>query len=109
MLGRAGAADIRHRGEAVDFRGRFFTIDGAAIRPAPRPRPPILVGGRSDAAVERYVPHGTPDDVAEALVPYLERGCRRFNIVPEGEGLEACVEAVASVKARLAGLVATPA
>ena len=50
---------------------------------------------------ERYVPAGTPDDVAEALVPYLERGCRRFNIVPEGESLEACIEAVSAVKDRL--------
>jgi alkanesulfonate monooxygenase SsuD/methylene tetrahydromethanopterin reductase-like flavin-dependent oxidoreductase (luciferase family) len=171
------------RGEPVDFDGRFFAVDRAAIRPAPHPTPPIIVGGRSDAAVrragrlgegwigvwvspqrfaeatelvaetaadhgradvewrhvlqlwagfgsdresgrrrvattmersyqlgfdrfERYVPVGTPDDVAEALVPYLDRGCRRFNIVPEGESLEASVEAIAGVKERLGGLVA---
>jgi alkanesulfonate monooxygenase SsuD/methylene tetrahydromethanopterin reductase-like flavin-dependent oxidoreductase (luciferase family) len=173
------------RGEPVDFDGRFFAVDRAAIRPAPHPTPPIIVGGRSDAAVrragrlgegwigvwvspqrfadatelvaetaadhgradvewrhvlqlwagfgpdresgrrrvatamersyqlgfdrfERYVPVGTPDDVAEALVPYLDRGCRRFNIVPEGESLEASVEAIAGVKERLGRLVATP-
>jgi alkanesulfonate monooxygenase SsuD/methylene tetrahydromethanopterin reductase-like flavin-dependent oxidoreductase (luciferase family) len=173
------------RGEPVDFDGRFFAVDRAAIRPAPHPRPPVIVGGRSDAAVrragrlgegwigvwvspqrfadatelvaetaadhgradvewrhvlqlwagfgpdresgrrrvatamersyqlgfdrfERYVPVGTPDDVAEALVPYLDRGCRRFNIVPEGESLEASVEAIAGVKERLGRLVATP-
>ena len=169
------------RGEAVEFHGRFFAVDGAAIRPAPQPTPRVLVGGRSDAAVRRagrlgegwiavwvsarrfaaavdlvaataaahgredvawghvlqlwagfgadreagrrrvaaamersyqlpferfarYVPAGTPDDVAEALVPYLEAGCRCFNIVPEGPSLEASVEAVAAVKQRIAQL-----
>ena len=58
---------------------------------------------------QRYVPTGTADDVAEALVPYLERGCRRFNIVPEGDGLEASIAAVAGVKQRLARIVAVPA
>src|SRR3954447_21236903 len=168
-------------GEPVDFHGRFFDVDGGAIRPAPDPPPAVIVGGRSDAAVRRagrlgegwiavwvsargfaaaadlvaataaahgredvawghvlqlwagfgadrgsgrrrvaaamersyqlpferfarYVPAGTPDDVAEALVPYLEAGCRCFNIVPEGPSLEASVEAVAAVKQRLAQL-----
>jgi alkanesulfonate monooxygenase SsuD/methylene tetrahydromethanopterin reductase-like flavin-dependent oxidoreductase (luciferase family) len=40
-------------GDEVEFRGRFFTIDGAAIRPAPEPPIPVLVGGRSDAALVR--------------------------------------------------------
>ena len=39
-------------GEEVDFRGRFFELQGA-IRPAPAPPIPILVGGRSDAALVR--------------------------------------------------------
>jgi alkanesulfonate monooxygenase SsuD/methylene tetrahydromethanopterin reductase-like flavin-dependent oxidoreductase (luciferase family) len=39
-------------GEAVDFSGRFFELHGA-IRPAPSPPIPILVGGRSDAALVR--------------------------------------------------------
>jgi len=39
-------------GERVDFEGRFFELHGA-IRPAPRPPIPILVGGRSDAALVR--------------------------------------------------------
>jgi alkanesulfonate monooxygenase SsuD/methylene tetrahydromethanopterin reductase-like flavin-dependent oxidoreductase (luciferase family) len=172
-------------GVPVRFHGRFFDVDGAAIRPAPAPPPPIVVGGRSDAAVrragrlgdgwigvwvsprrfaeatelvaetaashgragvqwrhvlqlwagfgatreagrrrvatamersyrlsferfERYVPCGTPHDVAEALVPYVDRGCRRFNIVPESDGLEASVEAVAAVKARLLQLIGAP-
>ena len=40
------------QGEDVDFHGRFFDLRGA-IRPAPAPPIPILVGGRSDAALAR--------------------------------------------------------
>src|SRR5437763_959214 len=29
----------------------------------------------------RYTPCGGPEDVAEALLPYVEAGCRRFNFV----------------------------
>jgi len=39
-------------GEDVDIQGRFFDLRGA-IRPAPVPVIPILVGGRSDAALDR--------------------------------------------------------
>jgi alkanesulfonate monooxygenase SsuD/methylene tetrahydromethanopterin reductase-like flavin-dependent oxidoreductase (luciferase family) len=165
-------------GDPVDFHGRFFDVEGAAIRPAPEPPPPIIVGGRSDAAVrraarlgdgwiavwvsprrfaeatrvveetavthgrdgvewqhtlqlwaglgrdrdtgrrrvaaamehsyqlpferfERYVPSGTPGEVADALIPYHEAGCRRFNIVPEGESLAASIEAIGAVKQHL--------
>ncbi len=56
---------------------------------------------------ERYTPCGRPEDVAGALAPYVYRGCRRFNFVPEAEGLEAAIEAIATVK-RLLGL-GTPA
>jgi alkanesulfonate monooxygenase SsuD/methylene tetrahydromethanopterin reductase-like flavin-dependent oxidoreductase (luciferase family) len=40
-------------GEEVTFAGRFFATDGNAIRPAPQPEIPILVGGRADAALVR--------------------------------------------------------
>jgi alkanesulfonate monooxygenase SsuD/methylene tetrahydromethanopterin reductase-like flavin-dependent oxidoreductase (luciferase family) len=39
-------------GEQVDFHGRFFELHGA-IRPAPAQPIPVLVGGRSDAALGR--------------------------------------------------------
>jgi hypothetical protein len=39
--------------------------------------------------------------VAAALEPYLEAGCRRFNVVPEADGLDAAIESVAAVKALL--------
>jgi alkanesulfonate monooxygenase SsuD/methylene tetrahydromethanopterin reductase-like flavin-dependent oxidoreductase (luciferase family) len=40
------------QGDEVEFRGRFFDLEGA-IRPAPAVPIPILVGGRSDAALQR--------------------------------------------------------
>ena len=40
-------------GGPVSFRGRFFSLDDAVITPAPAAPIPIVVGGRSDAAVRR--------------------------------------------------------
>lgn len=40
-------------GETVDFRGEFFRLRGANILPVPDPPVPILVGGRSQAALRR--------------------------------------------------------
>lgn len=40
-------------GNAVSFHGAFFDLDEAVIAPAPAVPIPIIVGGRSDAAVKR--------------------------------------------------------
>ena len=40
-------------GDEVTHHGEFFDIDACLIRPMPDPRIPILVGGRSDAAIRR--------------------------------------------------------
>lgn len=40
-------------GEATDFSGEFFELEKALIRPCPDPAVPILIGGRSDAAIRR--------------------------------------------------------
>src|SRR5580658_8327575 len=40
-------------GGAVSFRGAYFELDDAIIAPAPTVPIPIIVGGRSDAAVRR--------------------------------------------------------
>ena len=40
-------------GETVDGDGEFFQFQGGRIRPVPEPAVPFLVGGRSDAALER--------------------------------------------------------
>jgi alkanesulfonate monooxygenase SsuD/methylene tetrahydromethanopterin reductase-like flavin-dependent oxidoreductase (luciferase family) len=40
-------------GEPVSFEGEFFSLKDALIVPAPSPRIPLVVGGRSEAAVRR--------------------------------------------------------
>jgi len=45
-------------GEKTSFSGEFFQIEDALIRPAPAPPVPIVIGGRSDAAVRRTARHG---------------------------------------------------
>ena len=40
-------------GTPVTFHGEFFDLDDALILPAPRAPVPLIVGGRSDAAVRR--------------------------------------------------------
>jgi alkanesulfonate monooxygenase SsuD/methylene tetrahydromethanopterin reductase-like flavin-dependent oxidoreductase (luciferase family) len=40
-------------GEPVSFEGEFYALQDALILPAPAPRIPLVVGGRSDAAVRR--------------------------------------------------------
>lgn len=40
-------------GTPVTFQGDFFSLQDALILPAPSPRIPLIVGGRSDAAVSR--------------------------------------------------------
>jgi len=45
-------------GKPVSFHGRFFDFDDAVIGPAPSDPLPIVIGGRSDAAVKRVGRHG---------------------------------------------------
>src|SRR5438105_10257000 len=40
-------------GKPVTFEGDFFSLNDALILPAPSPPIPLIVGGRSDAAVRR--------------------------------------------------------
>jgi alkanesulfonate monooxygenase SsuD/methylene tetrahydromethanopterin reductase-like flavin-dependent oxidoreductase (luciferase family) len=45
-------------GQPTTLHGEFFPIQDAIIRPAPDPEIPILVGGRSDAALRRTAEYG---------------------------------------------------
>jgi alkanesulfonate monooxygenase SsuD/methylene tetrahydromethanopterin reductase-like flavin-dependent oxidoreductase (luciferase family) len=40
-------------GKALTFHGKFFDLDEAVIAPAPAAAIPIIIGGRSDAAIRR--------------------------------------------------------
>ncbi|HZB32064.1 MAG TPA: LLM class flavin-dependent oxidoreductase [Streptosporangiaceae bacterium] len=44
----------------VDFAGRFWRLEGAAMEPKPvqKPHPPVWFGGRAPAALRRAVRHG---------------------------------------------------
>jgi len=167
-------------GDEVTFDGEFFTLDRAVIKPAVDPPVPIIIGGRSDAALrraarfgdgwvgawcsvdryasalrlidreaatvgrepptwqhgyqpwvgvadtagearglvaremerfykipfesfERYVPVGSPDDVAAALAPYVEAGCTFVNLkvvaANEMEAIAAAGEIASALRA----------
>ncbi len=45
-------------GEPFEFHGAHFDLDGVKIVPAVQPAVPILVGGRSEAALRRTALHG---------------------------------------------------
>ncbi len=162
-------------GTPVTLVGEFFSLQEALIVPAPSPRIPLIVGGRSNEAIsraarlgdgwlgiwvsprryatvrdqiaqeageagrdpsgfehalnvwcgfgptrevareplatqmqafyqspfepfERYSPHGTPEQVAEFLHPYIEAGCSAFNVIPcAGDG-ESAIAAVGELR-----------
>jgi alkanesulfonate monooxygenase SsuD/methylene tetrahydromethanopterin reductase-like flavin-dependent oxidoreductase (luciferase family) len=52
---------------------------------------------------ERYCPYGTPDDVAEFLGPYVEAGCREFNLIPQTPDPDQAIDGVAAVRKLLSG------
>ena len=167
-------------GTPVTFDGEFFAVEQALIVPAPSPPVPLIVGGRSDAAVlraallgdgwlgiwisppryaavrdqisqqavqagrdvsgfehalnvwcgfgskraaarellatqmqafyrmpfdpfERYSPYGTPEDVAEFLLPYAKAGCSAFNVIPCATDAESAIAAVGQLRTLLSG------
>ena len=49
----------------------------------------------------RYTPHGTIEDIVDFLSPYLEAGCRHFNLTPVATSTEAGIEAIGEVGDRL--------
>lgn len=162
-------------GAEVTVSGDFFRLDRVRIRPAPTPPVPIVIGGRSDAALrrvarhgdgwlglwvsprrytdatarisryasdagraaghwrhgmhiwcafgtsaaparsrlaavmedfyqtpfgkfERYCPCGTPDEIAAALRPYVDAGCRSFNLIPLTDSEELAIEGADAVR-----------
>jgi alkanesulfonate monooxygenase SsuD/methylene tetrahydromethanopterin reductase-like flavin-dependent oxidoreductase (luciferase family) len=163
------------RGDPVDYDGEFFRLERAQIAPAPTQPIPMVVGGRSDAAVaragrlgdgwigvwvssgrfaqavaqmreaaagsgrpeprwrnglnvwcgvgrdsteargfvapameafyrlpyesfERWSPAGTPEQLAEFLIPYVKAGCSIFNLILNGTSPEAEIEAAGEIR-----------
>jgi alkanesulfonate monooxygenase SsuD/methylene tetrahydromethanopterin reductase-like flavin-dependent oxidoreductase (luciferase family) len=162
-------------GTEVSMDGDFFRLDQVRIAPAPEPAVPIVIGGRSDAALrrvarhgdgwlglwvsparfadavgligkyaaeagrvvtgwrhgmhvwcgfgaspeaarsrlgavmeafygipfgkfERYCPVGTPEEVAAGLQPYVDAGCRSFNVIPVADSEQAAIEGTDAVR-----------
>jgi alkanesulfonate monooxygenase SsuD/methylene tetrahydromethanopterin reductase-like flavin-dependent oxidoreductase (luciferase family) len=162
-------------GESVAFDGEFFRVRDARIEPVPHPPVPLIVGGRSNAALrragalgdgwigafnssrrfkeavelvaehaerhgrrsvgwqhamelwcgfgpiverarerlaammerfyglpfeafERYCPTGTPENVAEALAPYVDAGCQNFNLIPIAASVDGAIQGAVEVK-----------
>ena len=162
-------------GETCNFAGEFFTIDDGRVLPVPPIAIPIIIGGRSPAALrragrlgdgwlalwttparyldaiarveshaadagrgnvgwrhglqvwcgfgtdrdatraalarameslyktpfekfERYAPHGTPHDVAAALAPFVDAGCRDINVIAVADSPQAATDAVAETR-----------
>ena len=50
---------------------------------------------------ERYSPFGSVTEIADALAPYVEVGCRHFNIMPIADSSEAAVDGIAEIRERL--------
>jgi alkanesulfonate monooxygenase SsuD/methylene tetrahydromethanopterin reductase-like flavin-dependent oxidoreductase (luciferase family) len=164
-------------GDPYTLAGEFFDFESALIRPAPGPAVPLIVGGRSDAAIaraarhgdgwlgvwcsprryaavlseievmakeerpemawqhglqiwvgpdrdedrgrarlakamqqmyqipyerfEKYSPYGSVEKIADFLAPYIDAGCRLFNVMPVAETTEAGIDAVCELKHRL--------
>ena len=64
-------------GKTVDGDGEFFGFRGGKIRPVPDPPVPLVVGGRSDAALERAGRLGDGWLGCLVLAPPVRRGGRQ--------------------------------
>jgi alkanesulfonate monooxygenase SsuD/methylene tetrahydromethanopterin reductase-like flavin-dependent oxidoreductase (luciferase family) len=49
----------------------------------------------------RYTPCGRPEDVAAALLPFAEAGCRRFNLVADAESSSEAIAGAGEVRRHL--------
>ena len=50
---------------------------------------------------EKYTPYGTAGQIAESLRPYVEAGCRSFNLIPVADREQAAIDGAAEVRALL--------
>jgi alkanesulfonate monooxygenase SsuD/methylene tetrahydromethanopterin reductase-like flavin-dependent oxidoreductase (luciferase family) len=55
------------------------------------------------ARFERYSPAGSAAEIADFLAPYVDAGCREFNVMCIAESDEAGIDAVGEIRRRLAG------
>ena len=54
---------------------------------------------------EKWSPAGTPEEIADFLVPYVEAGCSTFNLIINGADVDAEVAATAEIRERMLAAV----
>ncbi|MFO0687904.1 MAG: TIGR03619 family F420-dependent LLM class oxidoreductase [Myxococcota bacterium] len=67
---------LLHGGRDVEFRGRHYTLPACRMRPVPRRRVPVMIGGHSDAALRRAARHDGwlgVDYAFDDLVPIVKK------------------------------------
>jgi alkanesulfonate monooxygenase SsuD/methylene tetrahydromethanopterin reductase-like flavin-dependent oxidoreductase (luciferase family) len=47
---------------------------------------------------ERYCPCGTPEEIAASLRPYVDAGCRSFNLIPVADSEQAAIDGADAVR-----------
>ena len=75
-------------GQTVDGDGEFFRFRGGRIRPVPDPPVPLVVGGRSDAALQRAGRLGDGWLAAWCSPRRFAEGLARVGAVGAGRGVE---------------------
>ena len=75
-------------GETVDGDGEFFGFRGGRIRPVPDPPVPLVVGGRSDAALQRAGRLGDGWLAAWCSPRRFVEGVARVEAIGAGRGVE---------------------
>ncbi len=73
-------------GETVDWHDEFFELDTATILPTPSPAVPFVVGGRSDAAIERAGRVGDGWLAAWTTPQRFANGVERASLAAEAAG-----------------------
>lgn len=81
---------------AIDFKGRWHTIDNAGIKPLPVQRPiPIWIGGTAEPVLERigrigdgWFPQRPADDEVKAALERLHGYAEQAGRMPEAIGIE---------------------
>jgi probable F420-dependent oxidoreductase len=113
------ARRMREAREIIDAEAAKAERDGARIGMGIQLWHSVALDGDRDAAkqrlarrmqgfyqipyerFEKYSPYGTPDEIAEFLVPYLEAGCDHLNLLAVQSNPEETVEAALAVKETL--------
>ena len=95
--GRTGVAwRHEHQGWCFFDRDRAAAVEGAK-------RLLEASYGMPFERFERYTPCGGPEEVAAALRPFHEAGCRTFNLVADGPSLDYVVECAGQVRELMSG------